>query len=147
MLAQPAEAEDLLQETAKVLWKKFDEFDSSLPFLPWAKAFARFEVLNYLGRQRTRKKYFSNQMVELLAEEWELVESQHDARILALECCVEELPADSRRLLNDRYRDANSLQEVAARTGTTPNALYKTLQRVRKALRDCVNQRVAEGTA
>lgn len=145
MLGQPAEAEDLLQETAKGLWNKFGDYDPSQPFLPWAKSFARYEVLNYLERQRTRRKYFSDEMVELLAEDWERVDAQHDARILALEFCVEGLPENSRRLLSDRYRDANSLQEVAARHGTTPNALYKTLQRVRKALRDCVNQRLAEG--
>ena len=86
-------------------------------------------------------------MIELLAEDWERVDAQHDARILALETCVEALPEDSRRLLNDRYRDANSLQDVATREGTTPNALYKTLQRVRKALRDCVNQKLVEGVA
>lgn len=147
MLGYPTEAEDLLQETAKVLWKKFENYDSSLPFLPWAKTFARYEVLNYLARQRTRKKYFSDEMMELLAEDWEGVEVQHEARILALESCVEALPDNTRRLLDDRYREANSLQEVAARQDTTPNALYKTLQRIRKGLRQCIDQRVAEGMA
>ncbi|MEM7231777.1 MAG: sigma-70 family RNA polymerase sigma factor, partial [Planctomycetota bacterium] len=143
---QPAEAEDLLQETAKALWKKFSDYDAAKPFLPWAKTFARYEVLNYLERQRTRRKYFSDEMVELLAAEWELVDAQHDARILALELCVEALPEKSRRLLKDRYGDADSLNELAVRTGTTPNALYKALQRVRTALRECINRRVAEGT-
>ena len=147
MLGQPAEAEDLLQETSKALWKKFDDYDPSLPFMPWAKTFARYEVLNYFQRQRTRRKYFSDEMIELLAEDWDRVNAQHDARIVALESCVDALPENTRRLLNDRYRDANSLQEVAARQGTTPNALYKNLQRVRKSLLDCVNQRVAEGMA
>lgn len=147
MLAHPSEAEDLLQETARALWKKFGDYDPTHPFLPWARKFARYEVLNYLSRQRTRRKYFSNEMVELLAADWDTVESQHDARILALEQCVEELPENSRSLLNDRYRDANSLQDVAARDGTTPNALYKTLQRIRKALLDCVNRKLAEQTA
>ena len=147
MLGHPAEVEDLLQETARGLWKKFGDYDPSQQFLPWARTFARFEVLNYLERQRTRRKYFSDEMIELLAEDWERVDAQHDARILALETCVEALPDDSRRLLNDRYRDANSLQDVATREGTTPNALYKTLQRVRKALRDCVNQKLVEGVA
>ena len=84
-------------------------------------------------------------MIELLAEDWERVDAHHDARILALESCVETLPEKSRRLLNERYQNANSLQDLAARERTTPNALYKTLQRVRKALLDCVNQKLAEG--
>jgi len=145
MLAQPAEAEDLLQETAKGLWKKFDEYDPSLPFLPWAKRFARFEILNYLERQRTRRKYFSDEMVELLAKDWDRIDAQRDARILALESCVEALPAKSQNLLHERYQGAGSLQDLAIRVGTTPNSLYKTLQRVRKALLDCVNRKLAQG--
>ena len=145
MLAQPAEAEDLLQETAKGLWKKFDEYDPSLPFLPWAKRFARFEILNYLERQRTRRKYFSDEMVELLAKDWDRIDAQRDARILALESCVEALPEKSRHLLHERYEGAGSLQDLAAREEATPNALYKTLQRVRKALLDCVNRKLAQG--
>ena len=116
-----------------------------MPFLPWAKKFARYEVLNYLERQRTRRKYFSDEMVELLAEDWDRVDAQRDARVLALESCVEELPAKSRRLLNERYQAFNSLQDVAAREGTTPNALYKTLQRIRKILLGCVNRKLAQG--
>ena len=145
MLAQPAEAEDLLQETAKGLWKKFGEYDPAMPFLPWAKKFARYEVLNYLERQRTRRKYFSDEMVELLAEDWDRVDAQRDARILALESCVEELPEKSRYLLHERYQGAGSLQDLAARGRTSPNALYKSLQRVRKALLDCVNRKLAPG--
>jgi RNA polymerase sigma-70 factor (ECF subfamily) len=147
MLGHPAEAEDLLQETAKVLWKKFGDYDPKLPFLPWAKTFARYEVLNYVQKQKTRRKYFSTEMMELLGEDFEFVDAHHDARILALESCVAALPENSRTLLDERYRDANSLQEVAVSQGTTPNALYKTLQRVRKGLLDCVNQKVAEGMA
>lgn len=147
MLGNPADAEDVLQETGKALWKKFDDYDESQPFLPWAKTFARYEVLNFLGRQRTRRKYFSDEMVELLAEDWEQVEGQHDSRLRALEFCMETLPENSRQLLNDRYNDPNSLKDLAAQGGTTANALYKTLQRIRKGLRDCVNQKIAEGMA
>ena len=43
--------------------------------------------------------------------------------------------------------DANSLQQVAANQETTPNALYKTLQRIRKGLRKCIDLKIAEGVA
>ena len=58
MLGHPAEAEDLLQETAKVLWKKFGDYDPKLPFLPWAKAFARYEVLNYVETEDAAPVFF-----------------------------------------------------------------------------------------
>ncbi len=145
MLGNQAEAEDLLQETANLLWKKFDEYDPSKPFLPWAKTFARYQIMNYLSRQKTRRKYFSEGMLEILEERWEEMETQQDDRIRALESCMEGLPDNSRRLIKERYHGANNLQTVATKEETSPNALYKTLQRIRKALRECINQRIAEG--
>lgn len=145
MLGNRAEAEDLLQETAKVLWDKFGDYDPSQPFLPWAKTFARYKIMNYLSRQKTRRKYFSDGMLETIEEHWERIDAQHDVRIQALESCMKSMPENNRRLLNERYRKNNNLHTVAAQENTTPNALYKTLQRIRKSLRECINQRVAEG--
>ena len=112
-----AEAEDLLQETAKVLWKKFGDYDPKLPFLPWAKAFARYEVLNYVQKQKTQRKYFSAEMMKLLAEDFEFVDALHEARVLALESCVAALPENSRNLLDKRYRDANRAPDVFDKRG------------------------------
>ena len=38
-------AEDVVQETARVLWRKFDQDHRSRPFWPWARGFAHLEVL------------------------------------------------------------------------------------------------------
>ena len=39
------EAEDLLQNVAVVLLRKYPEYDESLPFVAWAMGIARFEIL------------------------------------------------------------------------------------------------------
>ncbi len=143
MLGQPTDADDLLQETAKKLWREFDRYDPEKSFLGWAQTLARYEVLNYWQRQKTRRKYFSDESVELLAVEWAAIDSERDGRAIALEACVEELPVDSRRLLADRYSRDETLKETAQRTGVTPNSLYKTLQRIRKSLLDCVNGKIS----
>jgi RNA polymerase sigma-70 factor, ECF subfamily len=36
LLTRSDDAEDVLQETARVLWQKFDEYQPEEPFLPWA---------------------------------------------------------------------------------------------------------------
>ena len=63
MLGQPDDAEDLLQETAKKLWKQFDSYDQSKEFLPWACTVARYEVLSYWKKLKVRRKYFSNDVI------------------------------------------------------------------------------------
>jgi len=143
MLGQPADAEDLLQETAKKLWREFESYDAEKPFLPWACAIARYEVLSFGKRQKVKRKYFSDEVAEALAEEWRDAEADRDLRALALEQCIEALPASDRRLLADRYAGEGSLKDLAERSGQTPNALYKSLQRIREMLFDCVTRKVA----
>ena len=38
-------SEDILQEVSIVLWRKFDQYDSTKPFGPWARGVAWREVL------------------------------------------------------------------------------------------------------
>jgi len=143
MLGQPGDADDLLQETAKKLWREFDRYEADKPFLPWACAIARFEVLSFWKRQKVRRKYFSPEVMEGLADEWREMEPERDLRTLALEQCVARLPDADRRLLADRYDSGDTLKELAARSGRTPNALYKSLQRIRETLLDCITRKLA----
>jgi len=62
MLGQPTDAEDLLQETAKKLWREFDRYDPEKSFLGWAQTLARYEVLNYWQRQKTRRKVYPGEL-------------------------------------------------------------------------------------
>ena len=35
-----SDAQDIVQETAVALWRKFDEYNPNEPFIPWACRFA-----------------------------------------------------------------------------------------------------------
>src|SRR5262245_8265994 len=56
-----SDADDLLQETSAVLWRKLDEFQPGSDFVAWALKIARFEVLNYRKRQSRDRGLFSDQ--------------------------------------------------------------------------------------
>ena len=142
LLPNAAEAEDLLQETAKKIWQQFEEYDAERPFLPWARTIARYEVLSHLKRQQVRRKYFSDDVVELLADDWNQRDDTREGQSQALEHCVRILPDDDRRLLHLRYESDESMQELSRQTDRTPNAIYKSLQRIRQALLDCVQHRL-----
>lgn len=142
LLGQPSEVDDVMQETARVLWREFERYDAELPFLPWACAVARFEVLSFRKRQKTRRKYFSEETVELLATEWRQVADKDEARAEALAACVAALTEKERELLAERYADAGTLREVAERTRREVNALYKQMQRIREKLFVCVSRKL-----
>ncbi len=139
-----SDAEDVAQDTARVLWQKFGEFDRERPFLPWACTVARFEVLNYLQRTRTHRKHFSSAVVEELADQRLVVDERLAAQKAVLEACLKQLPADDRLLLEERYRDQASLVARAEELDRSVNALYKRLGRIRSRITDCVRRKLTE---
>jgi RNA polymerase sigma-70 factor, ECF subfamily len=138
LLAHPDDAEDILQETARILWQKFDQYRPEEPFLPWACKIAHFEVLNFCQKERTRHKHFQPTTVEVLAETRLQHSDLFEAQSRWLAACLGKLPDADSQLIKRRYGSKNTLADLAQEIGRTPNVLYKSLQRVRRTLLDCI---------
>jgi len=145
MLPHRATAEDIVQETAKNLWEKFDQYDPSQPFLPWARKFAYFETLNQRRKLAVRRKYFCSDLVETFADESQQVDPALDQQREALGECLAKLDGPSRELLLERYAKERSLTDVAASMGRSRNSLYVMMHRIRQKLADCVNRQIDSG--
>ena len=140
LLPDRHQAEDVVQEVARLLWQKRQHYDPSRPFFPWARGFAHLEVLKVLRRRSIRGKYFSEELVEQLAEERIAQEEQLSAQREALAECVRKLDAPSRHLLTLRYAGQMTVQQVAELQGKSANALYIGIHRLRQKLLECVNR-------
>ena len=137
------DAQDVLQQTALSLWRKFDNYDERQPFLPWAKQFAKYEVLMY-HRQRQRYTFLSERLIEALAERQKEAEAIGENRRHVLADCMNHLRDSDQRLLRLRYAEpGTTIQQIAEATGQTANALYKTLQRLRRQLLLCIERKLA----
>src|SRR5689334_4799955 len=51
LIPNVADAEDIVQQTALALWEKFDAYDPSQPFTPWACRFALNKTRQWLERR------------------------------------------------------------------------------------------------
>lgn len=142
MLPQQADVDDVLQEAARVMWQKFAEYDPDKPFLAWAYGIARFETLNHIRRAGTQKKYFSPAVVEQLAELRVAGDDWLAGHRAPLRNCLEKLSHSDRELVQQRYATEQSVQQLAKLWGRTPNSLYKSLQRIRRQLFDCVSRQL-----
>jgi len=130
-------ADDVLQETNLVLWRKAADYDPSQPFLAWAFGIARFQVMaarRDLGRDR---HVFNDQLVNLLADEHS---SDHSNAPLheVLENCLGRLPDHQRELILARYEPGASVKDLAKARSQTPGAVSVLLLRIRKLLEDCI---------
>ena len=111
MIWQPAEADDVLQETNLVLWQKAVEFDDSRPFLPWAMRFAQVQAMAHLSRRRRQEDRLivDDALAKIMADEAAYEEPLFEARRRALADCLQKLPARHRELVSQgRKGDAAS---------------------------------------
>ncbi len=140
LLPNRHQAEDVVQETARLLWQKFGEYDSARPFWPWARRFAYLEVLKVRKREAVHAKYFSDALVEQLAVDRDAQEFGLTTQREALAACLEKLDEPARELLMNRYGGELALHELAEQQGKSANSLYLAMHRIRQKLIECVNR-------
>ena len=142
-----ADAEDLLQDTAVLLWEKFDQFEPGTDFVAWACRVAFLKVSNHRKRFARSKLVFSDDLLHVVAERTLELTTDLDQRRVALRECLKRLDDRDRRMLTARYEPQGSVKLAAGVSGRTLPTTYKALYRIRKALFDCVTLRTAEETS
>lgn len=139
-----ADADDVLQESNIVLWRKAGEFDRTREFLPWAMRVAQLQAMAHLKKKQRSRVAFDDELLALLADEAIAECSEADARRVALAGCLQKLPEEHRMLIAQRYEPGGSVNEMAAERGSTPKALSEMLRRIRHALMLCIKRTLAQ---
>ena len=133
-----ADADDLFQQTALVLWRKHRQFDPSREFLPWALGIARNEVRRFFRSHSSRGTHLSDAMMEKLAELHYASVSKSAPSFQRLAECMAQLTADQRGLIEQCYLGVDSIKAIAEKQHLDPATLYKRLDRIRWTLMDCI---------
>ena len=139
------DAHEILQETAVDLWRKFERYDASYPFAPWACRFAFRRVLKYREQQARRVKCLSLESLSQIAAERSEKEEILEDRRRALETCLHQLCEADRLVVEQRYARQMSVAKISGITGRNTSTLYKALERIRRRLFECVNRRLQMG--
>jgi len=145
LLPRQQDAEDVMQNTLLVLWRKFDQFQPATSFYAWARNVAFREICNYRRRNKREVTIFDEEVFEQIAEELEEQAELSEARYAALLRCAEKLSLPDRELIHLRYVLGTAVKEIAARLGRPANSVCKSLSRIRQALWDCINEELASG--
>jgi RNA polymerase sigma-70 factor (ECF subfamily) len=143
LLPNEEDARDVLQETSVALYRKFAEYDPEKPFLAWAHRFAYLEVLKQRERNQRGTRLLGRELVERLARERQSHEPILEARLRHLEDCLQELAPADQDLIRQRYQGKMRAEELVKRLGTSRRTLFRNLDRIRRALFECVNRRLA----
>ena len=139
-------ASDVLQETAMVLYRRFAEYDRTRPFVAWALGIARYQAMG-LRRDAARSIVaFDDELLTRFTAVWAEIAPALTDRSVALQSCLEGLPARPRQLLRLRYVEDLTSEEISKRIGGKAPAIRVALQRIREKLRQCVDRQLEPST-
>lgn len=138
-----ADREDLVQQVALTVARRFEEFDESRPFLAWGLWLARSRITDYYRAKGRRPRFLSDAILERLADNLLHQSEEVSRRQEALEDCVERLSARSQSLIRMRYREDLKVNQIADLVRSTPASVRVTLFRIRESLAECIENRLA----
>jgi RNA polymerase sigma-70 factor (ECF subfamily) len=137
-----ADADDVLQQTNLVLWKKFDQFELGSNFFAWASRILYLEAKEFRKKQLRSKLLFSDAFVETVADEAERSSEELAERQRLMALCVAQLKGPQRELLRMRYEEGGDVEAIAGAMDRSVKTIYNALGGVRKALLACIERQL-----
>jgi RNA polymerase sigma-70 factor, ECF subfamily len=143
MIPHPLEAEEILQDTNLVIWKKAQQFEAGTNFFAWACQIAHYEILKFRKKRSRDKHQFSDDFVAQVAEAVKENQEIFELRRNALTYCLGKLRKKDLELIQRRYQASNQGKDLADELGRPANSVYQSLGRVRRTLFECINRYIA----
>lgn len=142
MVPNQADAEELFQDVAAVLWRKFDDFQLGTRFDHWACRVAHNHILTFFRRKRRDVLLFGEHVMGEIADELVRTNDVWTDRREALDACLKTLPPRSAELIQHRFQAASSNRSLAQQTGRSESAVSRALNRIYMILLECIRKRL-----
>lgn len=144
LIPSATDTADVLQQTALVLWRKFNQFDPDTSFIKWACIVARFEALAYRRKVARDRLVFREGLLELIAEEGINELDLRTREHALLEKCLNRVQKKQREFLILAYTPGIKVKDLAKAAGSTSAAFYMRLKRLRHQLQHCIESKLSE---
>ena len=131
-------AEDVVQETAQIAYRKLNFLIPEADFAGWLKAIARRQALA-ARRRLTKTSLVADDVIERVYQD----PSPAGRRGEALTECLDSLEGRAAQAVKGHYFDGVKLSDLAERMGMTSVAMRQLLHRVRVLLLECVRRRLS----
>ena len=145
-MANRDQAMEVLQQVNLVLCHKADKYTLGTNFNAWAATVARYQILSYRSSQNRDRLVFTDKVVAII-DEREDDSDERDGRLAHLHQCFQALSDDNQAFLNLRYEGGLSMKQIAMEVGQKVVTVRVKLHRLRRSLRDCVQNRLQEKQA
>ena len=144
LLGNRTQAEDVMQETNAVLWRKAHDFKLGTNFGAWMLKVAYFQVMAHRRKLNRDRLVFDDEFIQDIAEEAEQQCEWQEEKQRLLNDCIEKLNERQQDLIRCRYTEGATLKSIASQSGQSENTIKQALFRARAALIECVKRQSPE---
>ncbi|MBY0371950.1 sigma-70 family RNA polymerase sigma factor [bacterium] len=130
-LSSPGEAEDLVQQTFLKFHQGRASYNGVLPLLPWLFSIARNLLVDYLRKHRP----VTIEVEKLLAIAEKAVQEEAAEPTVTWDSVMKLLPDEQRKLIQLRFDDGMSFEEIAKLSGINETSARKRVNRTVQSLR------------
>ncbi len=142
LLADPGQADDLVQQVFVDAYFALPRFERGRDFGPWIRTIARNAVREQLRKQwryDRRLRAYHEILAARLADDQRADQSEQ-MLTQALTNCTSRLPEREATAIRLRYHEGRSMEEIAAALGSTVGSARNLLCRARTRLRECLQR-------
>lgn len=144
MVFNRADAEDLLQDVAAVLWREFDKFEPGTNFDRWAMTVAFNQVRYFRQKHHRNVLAFSEPLFTAIASTAEHLSDRAEEFLSELHACMEKLDESDRELICHRYQPGVTTRGLARKLGYSASTVSRSLNRIQQTLLKCVRRMISE---
>lgn len=136
------DAEDLMQETLMVMWRRLSEFKPDTNFAAWGIAIAQRKIMKYRASRPKKSLMFSEEaMQEIMIRDEKLSHKSADYMV-ALQRCLDKLKAEDRQVVRLRYENELPVKRMTDMLGGSLDNTYKKLARIHHLLQSCIRKTI-----
>jgi|688.fasta_scaffold83955_3 RNA polymerase sigma-70 factor (ECF subfamily) len=145
LLGNPEDAEDVMQEVSVVMWREHQSFALGTNFTGWLSVIAYHQVQKFWRQRKKKATYLDVSVIEQLASVISQDREVVDIRRQFLGECLEGLPSQDKSLIETVYgsEGPGKIRRHAQQSGVDEAGFYRALARIRRALFNCVQRKLA----
>ncbi len=138
MVPSAADADDIMQDTATMMWDKFDDFKLGTNFGAWGVTIARYKIMEYHSKKKRNLDLVSGELLEQISQVASQKVMRMDDRLKALDQCLSKLNEKNRKLIHIRYHQGLTIKKIAEQLKRPAAGMYKVMSRLHESLSRCI---------
>lgn len=132
------DADDILQNTAKTMWEKYEESRPINNFVSWGIQIAYYKILEYRRKKRRACVLFDDSLFETVLSVVQDTERHSHDRFEKLSDCLKKLKPRSREIVELRYYQDLKPRQISKILGLSITNVYKIMSRIHGQLLECL---------